>query len=299
MGTVNIKPVKHHSGFKKALDQFDQLIGIESQKRQLLSHLELVMNPASIDDWHRKHHSGNLELLARGLKLPRLVILSGDVGCGKTELADCVGSMLSVQLNGGEVMVYHSPSDLRGSGLVGELSTRITALFEQVKSDLKHKYHILVIVEADDVVNSRENDQQHHEDLSGVNAIIKELDSLEKEQNRIAVIFISNRSNTFDPAVLRRSAIEIKFGRPEAVEIQEVLEVLLGGIELSQVQLSQLVQECTVKNPLFTYSDFFNRIGINNLIQAKIEDRPLEFEDFRSSIKSLDPSPQFKHHEKN
>ncbi|AEA42425.1 AAA family ATPase [Fluviicola taffensis] len=298
MGAINIKPEKHHGGYKKAFEQFDRLIGMDEQKQLLLSHLELVMNPDSITNWQKKHHSHGLSLLDRGLRLPRLVILSGEVGCGKSELAACVASKLSERLNYSEVMVYHAPSDLRGSGLVGELSGRITTLFDQVKADKKHQYHILVIDEADDVVNSRENDHQHHEDRSGVNALIKELDALEKEQSRIAVIFISNRSNTFDPAVLRRSALEIFFGRPESTEIRTILEILTGGIQLDVIQINQLVEECLRKRPLFTYSDFFNRIGINNLINAKMEDRPLGYDDIMGSIRSIVPSPQFRHHEK-
>ena len=298
MGSINIKPEKHHSNHKKALEKYEQLIGLDEQKQLLLSHLELVMNPGSINSWQKKHHSNGLSILDRGLRLPRLVILSGDVGCGKSELADCVGSKLSERLDNAEVMLYYAPSDLRGGGVVGELSLRITALFEQVKADKKRRYHILVIDEADDVVNSRENDQQHHEDRSGVNALIKELDALEKEQSRIAVIFISNRSNTFDPAVLRRSALEIPFGRPEKKEIETILGIITGGVELNQNQFAQLVEECMRKTPLFTYSDFFNRIGINNLINAKMEDRPLRFNDILQSIQLIMPSPQFKHHEK-
>lgn len=298
MGAINMKPEKHHSKNQRAIEQFDQLIGLEDQKQLLLSHLEFVMNPESIDKWHKEHHDGKLALVLRGLKLPRLVILSGDVGCGKSELAACIGSKLSEYLEGSEVMVYHAPSDLRGTGLVGELSSRITSLFTEVKSNQKHQYHILVIDEADDVVNSRENDQQHHEDRSGVNALIKELDTLEKEHTRIAVIFISNRSNTFDPAVMRRSVFEIKFERPNEKAIKEILLILTEGIKITSEQIEQLVKECALKTPRFTYSDFFNRIGISNLLHAKKENRPLEFSDILYSIQTIIPSPQFKHHEK-
>lgn len=293
---MSMKPEKHHSKHKKAIEQFNQLIGLENQKQLLLSHLELVMNPESIDKWHKDHHGGKLTLLLRGLKIPRLIILSGDVGCGKSELATCIGSKLSERLEGKEIMVYHAPSDLRGTGLVGELSSRITSLFTSVKRDQKHLYHILVIDEADDIANSRENDQQHHEDRSGVNALIKELDALEKDQTRIAVIFISNRADTFDPAVIRRAAFEIKFERPDNKSIKEIFNILTEGINITSEQIEQLVDECALKKPAFTYSDFFNRIGINNLIRAKMENRPLEFNDFLHSIRTLTPSPQFKHH---
>lgn len=298
MGEINLKPEKHHSKHKIALERYDQLIGLEKQKQELLSHLELIMNPKSLDSWHKEHHGSNLELIKRGLRIPHLVILSGDVGCGKSELAGCVGSKLSELLNDDEVMVYHSPSNLRGSDKVGGISSRIGSLFEQVRLDKKNKYHILIIDEADDVVNSRDQNHQHLEDRSGVNAIIKEIDALEKAQTRIAVILISNRSNIFDPAVSRRSAKEIKFDRPQKDQIEKLLEIVLGGLEVSKYDFMKLVTICEAKNPLFTYSDFFNRIGIQNILNARNEDRALNYVDFLNSVNFLEPSPQFKENER-
>lgn len=297
MGGLNLQPEKHHSGHKKALKQYDQLIGIDEQKQLLLSHLELIMNPKSLIAWQKKYHPDGLAMLDYGLKLSRLIILSGDVGCGKSELAGCIASKLSEQLDDSEVYVFHAPSDLRGTGLVGELSARITALFEAAKSSKKYKYALLVIDEADDVTNSRENDQQHHEDRSGVNALIKEIDGLDNQSTEVAVIFISNRLNTFDPAIMRRSAMEIHFNRPKELETREILACIGGGVDMNDSQINQLVKNCLAKKPLFTYSDFFKRIGIKNVVRAKTENRPLRFDDFLNSIETTLPSPQFKLHE--
>jgi SpoVK/Ycf46/Vps4 family AAA+-type ATPase len=297
MGGLNIQPEKHHSGNKTALKQYAQLIGIDDQKQQLLSNLELIMNPKSLDSWQKKFHPDGLAMLDYGLKLSRLIILSGDVGCGKSELAGCIGSKLSEKLDDSEVYVFHAPSDLRGTGMVGQLSARITALFETAKSNKKYKYALIVIDEADDVTNSRENDQQHHEDRSGVNALIKELDGLNNESTEIAVIFISNRLNTFDPAIMRRSAMEIHFNRPNEPGIRDILNCIAGGIDMNDAQVNQLVKSCLAKKPLFTYSDFFKRIGIKNVVRSKTENRPLCFDDFLKSIETTVPSPQFKQHE--
>ena len=57
-----------------------------------------------------------------------LIILSGEVGCGKTELANSIASPLAKKLDI-IIKTYETPSNIRGSGRVGEISSRITGNF--------------------------------------------------------------------------------------------------------------------------------------------------------------------------
>src|SRR5690606_18923194 len=115
--------VKHpHKAYKA---RYECLIGLDHQKKLLLSNLQMIFDPLVIQKWQKKHHPKGLNILDTVGRTTPLVLLSGDVGCGKTELASCIGTPLSEVL-GEAVRVFETPSDIRGGGLVGQLSARVT-----------------------------------------------------------------------------------------------------------------------------------------------------------------------------
>src|SRR5690606_12673165 len=128
-----------------------------------------------------------------------------DVGCGKTELANAIGSPLAKLLNK-RIKCFETPSNIRRAGRVGEISNRITQAFDSVKMQLgKSEPGILIIDEADDLATSREQNQAHHEDRAGLNVLLKQIDSISREGYSISVILITNRLSVIDPAVIRRA----------------------------------------------------------------------------------------------
>jgi tRNA A37 threonylcarbamoyladenosine biosynthesis protein TsaE len=50
----------------------------------------LLVNPAGLERWQSVHHPKS-NLLSAILRRPPLVVLAGDVGSGKTKLAETVG----------------------------------------------------------------------------------------------------------------------------------------------------------------------------------------------------------------
>lgn len=295
MGEINITSIEHHSEYKKAIQQFESLIGLESQKSALLSNLELLFSGKKILDWKDEFHPKGLTFLTTNFKLSPLILLSGDVGCGKTELASCVGSLLSKRLEDVSVKVFQSPSDIRGVGLVGQLSARITEVFNQVIADVKpDETGILIIDEADSLSNSREDGQQHLEDRAGVNTLIKELDRIENLDKRIAVLFITNRSKAMDPAILRRAAIQIQFQRPQEAQVKEVVSYLLKDVQHDSKQIENVVEACLKKTHLYTYSDFFRRIAHQSIICAFERKVPFSSSLLLEIIDQTEPSPLFK-----
>ncbi|MGG2362463.1 AAA family ATPase, partial [Salmonella enterica] len=87
---------------------------------------------------------------------------------------------------------------------VVEISNRITEAFTQAKSKVKgHDIGILIIDEADDLATDREQNQAHHEDRTGLNVLIKQIDTVGREKSNLAVILITNRLKVLDPAVVR------------------------------------------------------------------------------------------------
>jgi tRNA A37 threonylcarbamoyladenosine biosynthesis protein TsaE len=59
--------------------------------------LGLLVNPAGLEAWARQHHPGANGVLHTVLRRPPLVVLAGDVGSGKSELAATIGDAVARQ----------------------------------------------------------------------------------------------------------------------------------------------------------------------------------------------------------
>lgn len=277
---------------KEYQNRYDHLVGIEQQKAALLLNLQLILDPGCMNDWQKKHHPEGLSFLIETLASNPVIILSGDVGCGKTELAQSIGTPLSEKLNNKSVMLFETPSNIRAGGHVGDLSNRITTAFQAAKRGLKKSpYGILLIDEADDLATTRDQVQAHHEDRSGVNVLIKEIDLLKSEKLPLAVILITNRIKSIDPAVVRRAALHLTFKRPGKEVLEHLLPKILDGSGINTASLKRIVEACVQKKSAYNFSDLTNRIGKQSLIKAWQEDSPLTEELILDTIKHTPPSP--------
>ena len=72
-----------------ARERLDRLVGIDEQKEKLAKILGLLVNPSGLRGWSDRYHPDAALFIDTVLHRPPLVILAGDVGSGKTELADC------------------------------------------------------------------------------------------------------------------------------------------------------------------------------------------------------------------
>jgi SpoVK/Ycf46/Vps4 family AAA+-type ATPase len=280
---------KHPTADGKA--RFDALVGIERHKESLVAALSTMLAPDLLRTWLGKHHKGGLPYIAKMAKSAPLVILSGDVGCGKTALANCVGSPVG-QLLDRRVLVLETPSDIRGGGLVGELSLRITEAFEQARRRSAKEPTILIIDESDDVATSRSQTQAHHEDRAGVNVLIKQLDLIAREELAMAVIMITNRESSLDPAVLRRAALILKFDRPGEAARTNLFERMLEGTGATSSEIQRLVKVTSTTVP-YTYSDLTDRVGQLALRLSWQSDRSFSADMLDEAITLVAPSPQF------
>ncbi len=78
-------------------ERFARLIGLNDQKARLTKILSLLVNPAGLKAWVRKYHPDADGLLNTPLRRPPLVVLAGDVGSGKSELAETIGDAVARQ----------------------------------------------------------------------------------------------------------------------------------------------------------------------------------------------------------
>lgn len=255
----------------EAQDRWDRLVGLDSQKDRLAKMLGLLVNPMGIRQWMQNRHPGADKVVDTLLRRPPLIVLSGDVGCGKTELAETVGDQVARQEDI-EVTLFPMSLSARGEGRVGEMTQLLSAAFdataeaaEQLQADAgKARGAVVLLVdEGDAIAQSREAGQMHHEDRAGVNAFIRGVDKLARAKLPAAVLLCTNRLNSLDPAVKRRAADILTFERPDTVERQQVLSPVLEAIGFSTSQISELVKATGPSDGRdygYTYSDILQRL---------------------------------------
>lgn len=269
---------------------FQALFGIEDIKEALIDELALILDRDRLKAWGKAHHPHGVGILEATRSTLPLVLLSGDVGCGKTALASCVATPVA-RLIDQRIACLETPSDIRGGGHVGELSARVTNAFEQARAKANEVGRaILIIDEADDLATGRSQTQAHHEDRAGVNVLIKQINMLAANPAPIALIMITNRPDVLDPAVMRRAALQLVFTRPNDEARLGLFRRLLSGTNTNDAQLKELVR-LTAKNPGYTYSDLTDRIGRLALRRAVKTKRPLGFELIAHAIAATAPTP--------
>jgi AAA+ superfamily predicted ATPase len=251
-------------------ERLARLVGLNDQKARLTKILGVLINPAGLDAWAQKYHPGAKTLLKHALCRPPLVILAGDVGSGKTALAETIGDAVARQEKI-EITLFPLSLSSRGQGRVGEMTQLLSAAFDytvEAAAKLKNTNDrargavILLVDEADALAQSRESAQMHHEDRAGVNAFIRGIDRLANNQLPAAVIMCTNRLGALDPAIKRRAADILSFDRPNEAQRHAVLSETFQALGLTDGQIEQIVA-ATGKGESrhgFTFSDLTQRL---------------------------------------
>ena len=290
-----------------ARKRYARLVGVEEAKSRLTKVLAVLVNPAGPRTWAKRFHPDANILLEYLERRPPLVILAGDVGTGKTELAETVGDAVARQEDIG-VTLFPLSLATRGRGRVGEMTQLLSAAFDhtfEAAEKLKREQGkagggvVLLVDEADALTQSREEGQMHHEDRAGVNAFIRGVDRLAEKRLPAVVILCTNRLSAIDPAVQRRAAEIFEFRRPNETQRRAVLETPLQEAGLSSFQIDKLVQ---MTGPLadaevgFTFSDLTQRL-LPTLVLDAYPDRAISFERAVEIVNGMKPTKQFLHKE--
>jgi hypothetical protein len=222
----------------KAEAHLAALIGLEEHAALATKEAMLLLDPEGLRVWMRRHHHRGadgdlLDDLGRGSPL---LIFAGDVGTGKTALAESVPDAIARKLNK-PVRLYRLSIRARGTGIVGQMSQQIADAFAFIEQEAREtgELTILLLDEADSLAASREVAQMHHEDRAGVNALIQGIDRLRKPDVPALVIFSTNRGNALDPAIRRRAAHCFRFLRPTQAQRRSYFESRLGPLGLSDL----------------------------------------------------------------
>ena len=292
-----------------AQQRFAGLVGIDDAKVRVTKLVAALIHPDGVRQWANKFHKGAKSLVNYVERRPPLVILSGDVGTGKTELAETVGDAVARQENT-DVTLYPLSLASRGSGRVGEMTKLISFAFNQTlqvakqargKSGRANGAVILLVDEADALAQSREESQMHHEDRAGVNAFIRGVDRLSEQQLPAAVILCTNRLSAIDPAVKRRAAEIFIFSRPNEAQRLAVLRAPLKEAGFIPQEIEQIVAMTGPSHGTeygFTFSDLTQRL-LPTLVLDAYPSHAINFDRAQRLIKALLPTPPFNGNAKN
>ncbi len=286
-----------------ARKRFARLVGVDAAKSRLTKLLGILINPDGPAKWAAKHHPEANLLLDYLSRRPPLVILAGDVGTGKTELAETVGDAVARQEDIG-ITLYPISLATRGDGKVGQITQLVTRAFDEAidaASRLKRQKGkagggvILLVDEADALTQSREDSQMHHEDRAGVNAFIRGVDRLAEARLPAVVILCTNRLSAIDPAVQRRAADIFEFQRPNDAQRKIVLEGPLTEAGFSSKEIDAIVG-LTGADPKggvgFTFSDLTQRL-LPTLILDAYPERPISYGRALQLLPDIRPTPPF------
>lgn len=269
------------------------LLGFDQRYMRVHDQLRLLLNIGALGEWNSKHHGGRLALCELVAEQYPLVIFHGDVGTGKTAMAECIANRLVAEARSSDSMLFKLSNRVRGNGMVGEMGTLITEAFRKVaQSAGKTRRAILIIDEGDSLAASRAQDHSHHEDKVAVNTLIQGIDDLRQYGGRVVVILCTNRLSVLDPALRRRAAITETFSRPTDVERQQLFEMDLAGMQLNRSQIVELTRLTGAhdRHPSWTYSDIRTRLYPAALAKA-YPDRALSFSDLSAVASTLHASP--------
>jgi AAA+ superfamily predicted ATPase len=282
-------------------DRYRRLVGLAEMKERLRKEAILLADPDRLVRWAEKFHAVGTAVTTLFTDRAPLFVFAGDVGCGKSALAESFGCDLADELDL-PVYLYRLKLATRGSGLVGEMTALIGSAFEHLHIQGRqartakgiNAVSILVVDEADALVQSRAAQQMHHEDRAGVDAFLAGVDSLAGANMPVLVVLCTNRVGALDPAIMRRAAATFTFERPDDTQRHAVLDHALRGISLKPQTIPHLVALTgpTRTRPGFTYSDLSQRL-IPAAVMRAFPDDALSDDILLTVAQQLEPSPVF------
>lgn len=281
----------------RAQRRYDSLVGLDEVKHTLIQNAAVLLDPESLRTWSQKQHGAVLPLVATFSQRTPLFVFAGDVGTGKSTLAESFAQPIAKQ-HEIEISVLRLSLRARGTGAVGEMTRLLGEAFDEVVSRGRQmptgQALILVIDEADAIAQSRELGQMHHEDRAGVNALIRGIDTVAAEGLPILVVMCTNRLSALDPAVRRRAASEFQFERPNDIQRVALFTGALEGAGITNQEIEQIAQLAGDDGRGYghTYSDIVNRV-LPAAVLASYPDSALAASAVAAALNTHPPTPPF------
>ncbi len=292
-----------------ANERLAALVGVDDVRDRLVAEAMLLIDPARVAAWSRKHHAAELRAAGEVAARTPLIVLAGDVGTGKTELAETFADAVARSL-GIDMSLYSLSLAARGKGIVGEMTTLIATAFASIAqagraaraSDGRVRRGIVLLIdEGDALAQSRETGQMHHEDRAGVNALIRGIDELRHAGLPVLTVLCTNRPDAIDPAVRRRAAAVFFLDRPNDDQRAALLTQLLDGVKVTKRELDAMVAATgatKARDYGFTYSDIRQRLVPEAVLEAMRIDAPLTAGSVVAKATEIEPTRPFRENQR-
>ncbi len=116
--------------------RYSELVGLDDIKTTLNKEASILLNPELLSKWSKKNYKKEIKLLDFFRNRFHFFIFAGDIGTGKTTLAESFGDRISREEKM-PLYLYRLSLKTRGTGAVGEMTRLISGAFEEVKKLLK------------------------------------------------------------------------------------------------------------------------------------------------------------------
>lgn len=262
-----------------AQTRVNSLVGLDDLIGRLAQDAVAFADPTALRLWSERVHGEVVPAVEALTDRTALFIFAGDVGVGKTEVAEVLGQVVATTARM-DVTLYPLSLAARGRGAVGEMTTLITAAFDRITADFVKARRsdgtslclgILLIDEGDALAQSRELAQMHHEDRAGVNALLRGIDGMRSDRLPILTIVCTNRLDAIDPALRRRAAVIEVFERPGHLQRAALLSRLFAGTSMSAADIDALAtatSDVPGRPYGYTYSDLRQRLVPEVVLEA-------------------------------
>jgi hypothetical protein len=84
MSDIRLVEITHPT--RECMKEFDGLVGIDAIKEALTDELAIILDRKRLAAWRKRHHAAGLGVLDDARPTVPLILLSGDVGCGRPRL---------------------------------------------------------------------------------------------------------------------------------------------------------------------------------------------------------------------
>jgi len=282
--------------------RYESLIGLDEYKDRLTKEAALLLDPTMLDQWSEGHYGKVISATQAFRERIPFFLFAGDVGTGKTALAETFGDAVARDRNM-QILLMRLSLRARGSGSVGEMTQLLSSAFDYVKAEIAipkegkapKRGAVLLIDEADALAQSREITQMHHEDRAGVNALIRGIDAVAVDRRPVIVVMCSNRLSAIDPAIQRRAAEIFTFRRPNTEQRTRILVRAFHDSGMTNEEIAKLAELTgpTKKRVYgYTFSDLTTRLIPTAVLDA-LPSRPLTFERIAELVRSSPPTAPF------